>query len=75
MAPRSRALLEGFARNLRQLMDSRELSVADLGERAELSPRRINLLLEAKVEPGALEIMRLAAALEVGPDDLLCGLD
>lgn len=56
-------------------MTSREITVAELGERAELSPGRVNLLLEAKAEAGALEVMRLAAALEVEPGDLLDGLD
>ena len=56
-------------------METREVTVAELGERAELSPGRIDLLLEAKEEAGALEVMRLAAALEAEPDDLFVGLD
>jgi hypothetical protein len=55
-------------------MELREVTVAELGERAELSPNRIELLLEAKEEAGALEVMRLAAALEAEPGDLFDGL-
>jgi hypothetical protein len=56
-------------------MEVREVAVAELGELAELSPSRIELLLEAKAEAGALEVMRLAAALEAEPGDLFDGLD
>jgi hypothetical protein len=56
-------------------MKLRAVGVAELGEVAELSPDRIELLLEAKDEAGALEVMRLAAALEAEPGDLFEGLE
>jgi hypothetical protein len=55
-------------------MELRDVAVSELGELAELSPGRIELLLDAKEEAGALEVMRLAAALEAEPDDLFDGL-
>jgi transcriptional regulator with XRE-family HTH domain len=69
----------GFAQNLARLMEAQGSSVAAVAEASGLKPSRIERLIAAKAEPGAIEIMRLAKALRVTPgdliDDIVRGLD
>lgn len=47
------------------------MSAAEVTERSNLRQTRVDEFLAAEAEPGALEIMRLAKALEVAPGDLI----
>jgi transcriptional regulator with XRE-family HTH domain len=71
MTEREDEFLLGFAQNLARLIEARECSVAELAAVSGVDPLRIECFLAAKVEPGAIEIMRLAKALHVTPGDLL----
>jgi transcriptional regulator with XRE-family HTH domain len=63
--------LVGFAHNLTCLMEAQGKSVAAVAAVAGLKPSRIERFLKAEVEPGAIEIMRLAKALDVTPGVLV----
>jgi transcriptional regulator with XRE-family HTH domain len=75
MPGESKDFLRGFASNLRQLIESRSISVGELSDRADISIGQIEAALEAREEFGALEIVRLAAALDATPQAFFAGLD
>jgi hypothetical protein len=74
MSSPSQGLLTGFAGNVKRLMDLRGVGPGELAERADMSPARLEEILGARSEAGALEVMRLAAALEGEPAELFDGL-
>lgn len=71
MGEREDEFLLEFAQNLGRLIEARESSVAAVAAASGVDPIRVQRLLAARVEPGAIEIMRLAKALRVTPGDLL----
>lgn len=74
MPGESKDFLRGFASNLRRLIAERSLSVTEVAERANVKVGHIEAALEAREDLGALEIIRLAAALGATPQDLFEGL-
>jgi transcriptional regulator with XRE-family HTH domain len=60
-----------FATRLRELRDSRGLSQAQLGQRADLQPSAIAHFEAGRRKPSFENVRRLAAALEVTADYLL----
>lgn len=71
MSDREDEFLSRFARNLARLMEARDRSVVVVAEASGLKRARIERFLLAEVQPGAVEIMRLAKALDVTPGDLI----
>lgn len=74
MSEREDEFLVGLAANLARLIRSRHRSTVEVAELAGLPEARVEGFLAAEIEPGALEILRLAKALEVEPGQLLDGL-
>lgn len=71
MVDREDEFLTRFARNLARLMEARGEPIAVVAAVSGLKHARIERLLAAEVEPGAIEIMRLAKALDVTPGALI----
>jgi transcriptional regulator with XRE-family HTH domain len=66
--------IQAFASNLRRLIDSRSMSTAEVAGRAGIPVGHLEATLEAREELGALEIVRLAVALDVDPQSFFDGL-
>lgn len=68
---------ESFARRVRDLMDERKYTVAELADRAELAPSLVSKLLTdtdaARREPRLEHVFAIARALEVQPLALVAG--
>lgn len=67
-------LRQRFGKNLRQARDKRGLTQEELGFRAGLDRTEISLLERGKREPRLGTLIKLADALEVGPEDLAHGI-
>jgi transcriptional regulator with XRE-family HTH domain len=71
MSDKADSFLQGFADNLARLMESRGRSAAELADLSGLQQHRVEGFLVAKAEPGAIEILRLAKALDLTPGELV----
>jgi hypothetical protein len=71
---RTRALRR-LGTNLGRHMEALAVTDAELADRTDLTRERIGKILTAEVEAGALEVMFLAAALGILPDELFEGWD
>jgi transcriptional regulator with XRE-family HTH domain len=71
MSDKENEFLSRFAHNLAHLMEARGRSAVAVAEASGLKRARIERLLLAEVEPGAIEVMRHAKALDVTPGDLI----
>lgn len=62
---------------LRQLRQERELTQAQLGERLDITQRKVSLLESGDRRIDVIELIRIAKALEIGLTELLdrAGID
>ena len=67
-------ILKNFGRNLKKARLRKKLSLRQLADVAELNFGNIGDIELGKVNPGITTLIRLAAALEVDPCDLLVGV-
>lgn len=66
--------LPGFGRLLARSLERRHFSVDDLVNRSGLRRERIDQFFSEDADPSATELIRLAGALEVRPQELLEGI-
>ena len=67
--------LKGIGGNLRRQMEALDVSTEQLAAITAISQARIEMILAAEAEVGALELMGLARGLGIVPDELLEGLE
>jgi transcriptional regulator with XRE-family HTH domain len=67
-------LRQHFGRNLRHARKARELTQEELGFLAGLDRTEISLLERGKREPRLATLLKLASALDVGPEALSRGI-
>jgi len=60
-----------FCKNVRDILDCREMSQDDLAARMKVSKSYVSQLLNGRAEPGFRTLERVAKALQVDPSDLL----
>jgi transcriptional regulator with XRE-family HTH domain len=75
MADETRNARAALAQRIDRLRCQRGWTIEELADRVECDPAQLRSLLDNFPDVGVSVIIRLAGALEVGPEDLLDGIE